>query len=197
MAQRNKASEREGRKGAEKETGTREETESSQKANVMELKRIDFTGNSITGASGKKYLIHNSLSEPRYEIMERLNIEIMFGRGPGNMYRELAKVYDLLNKAKFADASVSVHNLLNSTAAITDGRKHQMLMLCTLFISGEDEDLTTWSEAEANEKISDWKEYDVQDFFALALSSLEEYKVALLPGFLDSFEVSPEAAEMN
>lgn len=160
----------------------------------MELKRIDFAGNSIIGASGKKYLIHNSLSEPRYEIMERLNIEIMFGRGAGQVYRDWVKVYDALNKGKFADASVQVHNILSGTAAITDGRKHQMLLLCTLFVSAEDEDLTAWTEPEAVEKINDWKEYDVQDFFALALSSLQEYKDALMPGFLASLGQEPEVA---
>ena len=50
-------------------------------------------------------------------------------------------------------------------------------MICTLFISREGEDLTTYDEVLNKEKIQDWKKegIDAENFFTLAFNSVNGF----------------------
>ena len=74
---------------------------------------------------------------------------------------------------------------MNLAKAIGEGlekRTNNAMMLCALFIVGEDEDLTKWDEQEQMKKIDDWNSegYDVNSFFRLAAN--------LVTGFIDDLE---------
>lgn len=161
--------------------------------NKTELKRLDINANSFE-ANGKKYLIHNSLSAERFKKFEELQVVSEFGYDYAGIYAQITKAYDALNKMKVADAGVMLHNLMNGASRGANKQEHPVLLMATLFIFTEDEDLKVWDETRAAEKIADWNAelYDITDFFRLALR--------LFKGFMSDWrqdipEFSPEEME--
>jgi hypothetical protein len=104
----------------------------------------------------------------RFEVFERLQVEMEHLTSLSAFRDELTAVYDSLNKSKPADAAVKINNLLNGVSRIQNGQPHPLLMICTLFICEESEDQSKWSEAEAQEKVQDWANVDVGFFLASA-----------------------------
>lgn len=136
------------------------------------LKRIAPDANSFE-ANGFKYVIHPSLSVERYRQFERLQVIAGFGADYQTLYTSVAAAYDLINKMKVADCAVKLNGVLEGLRRPINSQPHPLLLLCTVFISREGEDITRWDEAEATEKIADWGAagYDVADFFRLASHS--------------------------
>ena len=133
-------------------------------------------------ANGKKYLVQEKISVARYELYEKFGVEATFGTSLVELFHNLNKVFELLNKSQPANAASLLHNVLIQLAAAADGKKMQSaLKFCTLFITTEQEDLTTWSEELAAEKLADWNTegYEAFSFFVLAASLVEGYKSAL------------------
>lgn len=147
---------------------------------AKELKRIPIDANSFL-ANGTKYIIHPSLSVERYRHFQRLQVIGGFGSDYQTLYRAVSGAYDLLNKGKFADAAVKLNGLLEGIGRETSGQEDPFLLLCTLFVAKQGADLERWSEAEAQDCISDWKDegYDVADFFKLALRLVRDLHNAL------------------
>jgi hypothetical protein len=54
-------------------------------------------------------------------------------------------------------------------------RYHPVLLMCTLFINEEDEDVSKYDEQRARDKLEDWKEYSVNDFFQLAFNLVPDF----------------------
>lgn len=140
---------------------------------MAELKRLDPTANAFQ-ANGHKYLVHGSLSIARYREFERLQVVAGFGADYQTLYQRVSKAYGEINQMKAADAAVTLNGVLEGLNRPLSGQEPPMLMLCSLFIAREDEDLSRWAEAEAIEKIRDWEAegYDTGDFFNLALRSV-------------------------
>lgn len=156
-----------------------------------ELKTFNPEANSFE-ANGKKYLIHGSLSTFRYPLYEKFQASLAWGVEFQEQYNNLQKAYDFLNKSKPADAAVFINNVMAGVARKIEGRAHPALMICTLFICREGEDLTTWNEAEAIEKISDWDEegYDINSFFLFA-----QHLVRGLPNVLEMLSANTSIAK--
>jgi hypothetical protein len=159
------------------------------------LKRIDFSSPTIP-ANGKVYKFMNELSIARFKELDKLEVEFFYGFDMQQMFDKLKAAFEDLNKAKPADASVKIHNLMKGIADKVDKRENVVLRICSLYLVTEDEDVTKWSEELAKQKINDWETegYAMTDFFSLAATSL--------PGFLKSYEsvtqdMSEEAATQS
>jgi len=141
-------------------------------------------------ANGNAYVVREDLTLTRYEEFERLQIHVGYGVAYDNLFANLRKAYDYLNEGRSADAAVVVYNVLNGAAKNYDRRESPVLMLCTLFISREGEDLTAWDAALARDKIEDWKVEGISmdDFFALAFASVR----GLVPNFGDDLAAISE-----
>lgn len=143
------------------------------------LKQIDTAANSFM-ANGTKYIIYPDLSFERFVQFEKLQAQIGWNIDFDRMHKALMEVWQLLNKLKLAEASVKINNLMDGIARNIEGREHPAFLVCTLFMCREGEDLTTWSETDAAEKIADWrKEYAVEGFF--------NYAFSLVKGFIDAY----------
>lgn len=123
-------------------------------------------------ANGVKYLIHGSLPLGRYQVYEKLQAQIAWGVDFEKQHRDLKKAWDLLNQTKLGEAAVWINNMMEGIAHRVEKREHPALLLCTVFICREGEDMTAWDETEALEKIADWKAegIDAESFFEFAFS---------------------------
>lgn len=146
------------------------------------VKHIQPTDNSFM-ANGRKYLIHNSLTVERFERFEDLQIQVSLGVDFRTLHGNIKEAYDVLNsrEGRLADASVILNDVLQGVSRIRNNRPVPTLMLCTLFICREGEDRAKFDEAEAIEKINDWRAegYSVADFFSLAFNLVSGFEEAL------------------
>lgn len=151
------------------------------------IKNLHLEANSFT-ANGQKYIIHQAMTIKRFEIYERLQLEVAYGIEFENIATQLNAAYDDLQKFKAADASVKIHNILFGLSRKLGNRELNILLLCSLFVCRENEDLTAWTEAEASEKINDWRTegIDIQDFFKLAFGSISGFTKALEADLLNT-----------
>ena len=147
----------------------------------MGLKQIDLNATQFQ-ANGKTYVVKDSLSVERYRWFEKYQIDFGFGRSYKSIADALKKSIDLANKGKGIEAWNLVLNLAKAIGEGLEKRTNNAMMLCALFIVGEDEDLTKWDEQEQLKKIDDWNSegYDVNSFFRLAAN--------LVTGFIDDLE---------
>jgi hypothetical protein len=142
----------------------------------MELKVIDLTKPSFT-ANGKEYFIEKSLSQERFLMYQKLQIELTYQTGFAGMYNSMKKLYELLNDKKFVDSAVIVHNALNGVKN-TEERRIPALELAALFVNEKDEDRKTINQDMVDKKLKDWEleGLDVTPFFQLAISSIAGFK---------------------
>jgi hypothetical protein len=159
---------------------------------MSNLKRIDFTKATIP-ANGREYKFCTELSIARFKELDKLEVEFFYGFDMQQMFDKLKAAFEDLNKARPADASVKIYNLMKGVADKVDKRENVVLRICSLYLVTDDEDVTKWSDDLAKQKIADWETegYAMTDFFSLAATSL--------PGFLKSYEsvtqdMSEEAA---
>lgn len=145
----------------------------------MELKKISPETTEFE-ACGKKYIIHKSLSVNRFIEYEKLQCHVGFGVSFKAMFNTIKDTYELLNKQKFADSAVKLHNMMMGMAEKAENRTHPAMLLCALFINRDDEDLTKWDEGDALRKIKDWSDegYDMSSFFQLGVSFVEGFREA-------------------
>ena len=158
---------------------------------MTEIKHIGANDNSFV-ANNVKYIVRSDLTVKRFEVFERLQIEMTFGTTFKEIAAKLNEAYACLQSMKMADASVIVYNILNGISGKMDNREHPALLLCSLFICRENEDLSQWTEADAVEKINDWKAEGISmtDFFQLAFRSVD--------GFMESWGGNfPNTSEEN
>ncbi len=87
-----------------------------------------------------------------------------------------------------------MNNVLEGIARNLEGREHPMLLLCSIFIVRENEDLSKWDETIALEKIADWKAecLAVEDFFALAFSSVRGFTAHYLESLGATSQSEPD-----
>ncbi len=156
------------------------------------LKRIAPDANSFE-ANGVKYVIHPSLGVERHRHFEKLQVVAGFGADYQTLIQRVRKAYDQINAMKVADCAVTLNGVLEGMTRPISGQQHPLLLICTLFIAREGDDLTKWSEAEAAEQINDWKEagYDVADFFRLAFVLVRRFSSASVGDSLSISEMMP------
>ena len=142
-------------------------------------KRIAQNANNFT-ANGIKYLINGEpLSIARFEALERLQLEAEVGGTVKDAFAKIEKALEYLNKMRAVDAGIELRNALLGLSRIVEERHSPLLLICTLFIIKEGENLAEWNESEAIEKIEDWtmEGYAMTDFFGLAVSLLPSFMV--------------------
>lgn len=156
---------------------------------ATELKRLALDANSFL-AMGKKYIVHPTIGIERYKKMEELQVIASFGADFKTLYAAANKAYGQLNAMKVGDAAVTLNGILEGLSRTLSGQETPLLLICTLFISEENEDLSSWDEAKAGEKIKDWTTdgYDAADFFKLAFDLLKQYHSNFQQDFLNTLE---------
>jgi len=140
-----------------------------------ELKRIDFTAG-VFEANGTTYRIEGALTIERYAELQILEKELGYGLTFKGMYEKLEKLYQLINKQKFADSAVLVNDMMRGIVKVQE-REPTVLKICALFINSDDEDRTAFTSDMVNKKIADWKAegIDMRDFFTVASSSVSGF----------------------
>ena len=147
----------------------------------MEIKSIK--GKKEFVANGNKYIILDKLTTARWIEYEKLQPLVTYGVTFKQLDTNHRKAFDFLNKQKFADAAVIMHNIMNGVINATDEKRiHPVLLMCSLFMVREDEDVKIFDEKYMEEKILDWhaEGIDMMDFFQFALSSIHGFRETLL-----------------
>ena len=142
----------------------------------MDLKKLPFDKGEFT-AGGKVYKIKNTLTVSRFVEFEKLQNHYGFGLSFEAVAGKLTQSIDYANKGKGVEAWNIVLNLRDGIASRLEDRSHPALLLCSLFIVTDDEDLTAWNEKDQKAKIADWNAegYDVNDFFVLASNLVKNF----------------------
>ena len=77
----------------------------------MELKQISPETTEFM-ACGTHYVVHRSLSVNRFIEYEKLQCHVGFGISFKALFNTIKDTYELLNKQKFADSAVKLHNAM-------------------------------------------------------------------------------------
>lgn len=162
------------------------------------LKKINFDQKEFTGKSGEVYYIQEHLSISRLEVYQRMEVEATFGTSFDSMFGAFRKIYDAVgsgNDVMKALRTVTeiAYNQMNTIKNFHLHDHHRILMFCTLFVNRAGENISAWDENLAKEKVADWDEYDVADFFFLAARGISGFKEAY--SFVMQNEVEPIAAQ--
>lgn len=137
----------------------------------MELKHINIQEKSFV-ANGKIYYIEpGDISIERYAKYEELSLELQYGVGQTEMFRNWKTVTQLANELKFSDIAILANNMQNGMVNIMD-RQITALKMCALFINEESEDRGRITDDIISNKVNDWQKegYSVGPFFQLALA---------------------------
>lgn len=137
------------------------------------LSQSEFTAN------GKKFVISDKLSIRRWKEYEKLGPRLTYGVDFESMNKQHTKAWEALNKQKFADASVIIHNLMNGIKDVNDDKRvHPCLLMCALLINYEGENAAEYDEKLQHEKIKDWEAegLSIADFFHFALNAIQGFR---------------------
>lgn len=134
-------------------------------------------------ANGKRYFIMDKISAERFKEYEKLVPVLTFGLGFNEIFANLQKLWDHLNKQKFGDASVICHNLMKGISSVDDSKRiHPALMMAALVINREGEDVKVYDENIMRDKINDWQVegLDMLGFIALSRASIHGFNETLI-----------------
>lgn len=141
---------------------------------AVKLKKLDTSARSFT-AGGVEYFIETQLSISRFHQYQIYEKEAGFGLTFKDMFQNLLKVREDLNKVKFVDCAVRVDNLINGMAKMEE-KEHTLLKMCALFMNTKDEDRGEINDDMITAKIETWQnEYEVNGFFTLALNTVNGF----------------------
>lgn len=141
---------------------------------AVKLKQLDTTARSFT-AGGVEYFIETKLSISRFHQYQIYEKEAGFGLTFKDMFQNLLKVREDLNKVRFVDCAVRVDNLINGMAKMEE-KEHTLLKMCALFMNTKDEDRGEINDDMITAKIEAWQnEYEVNGFFTLALNTVNGF----------------------
>ena len=161
------------------------------------LEYIDILNTQEFEANGKTYFLEPHMSIERYEISNKLELEIAYATTFKKMHSDMKEVFGLLNENKLANAAVQLNDMIQGVQRIDDKSNHHPVMkYCTLIFNTKDEDRRSWDEKAMDEKINDWKEagIPITSFFAVVLRSVP----GLLPIWREIFQdTSPEKNEQK
>lgn len=139
---------------------------------TINLKEKEFMAN------GKKYRFLDKISVARYKEYEKLQVIIALGATPKQIFDNIKKSFSLLNKPspEPVSAGIILHNIMSAIADLNDPKRvHPALLMATLFIAREGEDLRVFNMDEALDKINDWEEegLDMTGFITVSLSTIQ------------------------
>ena len=164
---------------------------------MTELKQIDFSQNSFE-ASGVTYHVQTSLSVERYRQFEKLQLEFGYGISFKEVFDMHKKAVELANKGKGLEAWNIIFNLMEKVGKEFNRSVHPAMLICSLFLTEKDEDLTKWDEKHAEQKIKNWNDegYDVNNFFRLASNLVTGYIETLEEVFRNTSEAEAKVRNM-
>lgn len=150
--------------------------DNKQNIQAGKLKSIDLNAGSFE-ANGNEYFIEKGISQERFLMYQKLQIELAYETGFAGMFRAMKNIYDAANKQKLADVAVIAHNALNGIKT-TEERRIPALELAALFINTKDEDRKIITQDMVDQKLKDWEAegLDVMPFFQLAISTIAGFK---------------------
>jgi hypothetical protein len=134
-------------------------------------------------ANGNKYYIMDYITIGREAIFKNTVAKMAFGVDFKELFQVISSAYkdcttgespiSQLNKA-----GVKLLNLLEAIKNIKEKGYDPYLELCALFINLENEDHSTITESQIENKINDWiaEGFDPNDFFLLAINSVKDLK---------------------
>lgn len=149
---------------------------------TKEIKSIKAADGSFM-ANGNKYFIMDKITPNRYKEYEKLVPRLTFGLDFNEIFKNLQKAYDALNKQKFADSSVIIHNMMSGISSVNDEKRvHPALMMAALVINREGEDPSKYDENLMMQKIQDWTEegLDMMSFFEMSLNAIQGFRETLV-----------------
>ena len=141
-------------------------------------------------ANGNYYKIThwpNGVPIKRWHLYELFSLSFSYNRDPVEIYNHNAKAEAMLRDILRQKGGVDAIDVIQHLKASQDGilelnpnRFNRALYVCSLFIIGENEDVKTWSQEIAEQKINDWvtEGLAIDDFFILARTTAE----TILPG---------------
>lgn len=158
-----------------------------------EDKRIPRDANSFE-AGGRTYIIYGSVPIERYTVMQELEVRSAYGATYAQLHRAYKDWTDMKNKGRGHEADVKMSNTFEGVNRKTNKQYDPILLICTLFMCEKDEDRTTWSEEQANEKIKVWSKegYPTEDFLRWGLHFVRLYQVGFNEDSQSISEVSNE-----
>lgn len=142
----------------------------------------------LFNANGRKYII---LDANDVMGVKRLNLytkfRTMMAFNLENFQQLFDTIKDMENQvgkmimgdgASATGLAANIKTLKDSLMDFSEAKYNVSMLLCTLFIVTETEDLTDFNLSQAESKISDWEKegYNSQDFFGLALNFSTDYK---------------------
>jgi hypothetical protein len=165
-----------------------EETEKQEHPKGERLRQLEL-GKQTFEANGKTYFIEPHVSAARFQEMQLLEIDLGFGMDYKSMFENLKALYGMINEMQFADAAVTVHNMMDGIGLIEE-KHHPIMRYCAMFINREKEDRRKVDELIVTAKIKDWEEegIDYHSFFQLALSMVRGLKENLEKHIQDTSE---------
>lgn len=153
----------------------------------MVLKKLD-TGTKKLFANGKEYFVLDSIPVGRYIHVREAGIKIAEGvDSVADIIKLSATAYDYLNKQKFADAAVKIHNLMTGVNEISTKQQPSAWVIASALIVTSNEDLSIFNNELIDQKINDWSKegYDHESFFQFALTNIIGLQQLLQTNFQD------------
>jgi hypothetical protein len=162
----------------------------------MQLKTFEIDSGYFD-AAGKRYFIEDTLSFNRFEKLREYTLEMGFSATFLEIFNNLKKAWDLMNKQQPSDAAVVIHNIMNGIGRL-EKKDDPAFRICALFCNTEDEDTTVWDEAVERQKIEDWGgEYNVTPFFWLAAAKVNGWLPAYKSAFQGISAAQPQEEDQN
>jgi hypothetical protein len=131
------------------------------------ISKITVKNDSFT-LDGVQWHIEDDVTIGRLPELEKMLHHFINGVELTEQQLILKAAYDDLNEVKVVDAGRKLYNLLNATIIKNATSINPKLLIATMFINREGEDLTKWDVALAESKIKQWSKYTGGFFFELA-----------------------------
>lgn len=122
-------------------------------------------------ANGVTYNVErdSGLTAIREKWLERFRIHSLYGRQPGEIITELTQAYASNNASKHGDVAVRLDNLIRGMKDM-EKKSGPLYYVCTLFINRDGEKRTAYSLDDAEAKIKDWEESNIDSRFFLSVA---------------------------
>lgn len=147
-------------------------------------------------ANGVKYKIltpEQAITPIRYFTYEGLKFSYSFDNSPETIAAELTKAHNIINGVVMGtnkngvgilDSLTILYGIvetLKQPTKTTISRGRYMMLICSLFIVTENENLSDWEESSAETKIQNWNAegFSMLDFFLLGLTFVKALNDAL------------------
>lgn len=168
---------------------------------MKKAKQLDFKKKSFM-ANGTKYLFYGNIDDfgvERYKRWQNLEPVITFGKTFTEIYEQLGRAMELINKSKPVQGHHVMFDLYEKIGFNMNDRLDNIMLGSAMFIVTEDEDLKIFDEKHARAKIEDWEKEGIsyQSFFSFVLSSIPNFMKHYERNFLDSLKKEKKDSEVG